>query len=183
MPRLILTLCLLGSIAAADGCSRLFAEGLGTVRGAKGIAVVIDPVSPYRKDNVLGAYTRFELGTFTDGFGRTPREFFARLPQDLGNALAENRIPNLPGGKALVVRGRVLHYEDVGHVSSELFGPFEEVIARVELVDKATGRVLGAANCIGRSTETVNEGVDKKSAGMAKAIAEWIAQHRQATRG
>jgi prophage DNA circulation protein len=56
----------------------------------------------------------------------------------------------------------------------QVFGPFEEVVARVELVDKASGTVLGVANCIGRSNTSVNKGVNKKAEGLSKAIAIWI---------
>jgi hypothetical protein len=55
------------------------------------------------------------------------------------------------------------------------FGNFEEVLARVEFVDKATNKVMGTANCIGRTAETVNVGVETKAEGLAKAIVNWIA--------
>ena len=40
------------------------------------------------------------------------------------------------GGKTLLVRGQFIHFEDSRNVTSQAFGPFEELIARVELVDK-----------------------------------------------
>jgi hypothetical protein len=54
------------------------------------------------------------------------------------------------------------------------FGPLEEVIVRTRMVDQATGQTLGIAHCIGRTTNRVNLGVDKKADGLAKAFAEWI---------
>ena len=86
--------------------------------------------------------------------------------------MASKKLPNDPSGKTLVIRGRILHYEDsgiLGHIT-----PLEQVIARIELVDKATGQVIGVANCIGRSTTSLNAGVAKKGEGLAKAIVSWL---------
>jgi hypothetical protein len=41
-------------------------------------------------------------------------------------------------------------------------------------VDKDTGKVLGSANCIGRTAERVNIGVEKKAEGLSKAFIAWI---------
>lgn len=177
---LTLSLLTIAMILPAAGCTgRAISEGIGAVRGPEGVAVVIEPVSHFKPDNSLGEYTHFELGTITDEFGRTPRAFFRLLPQDFTNALLNKKMLFYrSGGKTLLVRGKVIHYEDATHVTSQLFGPFEEVVARIELVDKDTGTVLGVADCVGRSTQTVNQGIEKKSAGLAKGIVDWIKQHQ-----
>jgi hypothetical protein len=177
--RATLRLFLLAAILSAGGCGRAVTEGLGAVRGPQGVAVVVEPVSPYRSDFALGQYTHFQLGTITDEFGRTPRRFFLMFPQDFTNALMDKRMLGRSGGKTLLIRGKIIHFEDTTRVTSHLFGPFEEIIARIELVDKDTGRVLGVADCVGRSTESVNQGLEKKSAGLAMAIVEWIVQHQR----
>jgi len=160
----------------ATGClGRAIKEGVGVARGAKGIYAPIRAVAPDKESRPLGEYTRFELGEFTDDFGgKTPGELLALLPAAFEEQLAAKNLLGLSGGKTLLVRGKILHYEDATMIGFAL-GPLEETIARVELVDKATGNVLGVANCVGRTDESVNAGVPKKAEGLAKAIVSWIA--------
>ena len=158
------------------GCGRAIREGVGLGRGAKGIRAEIQPVAAAKDARPLGSYSRFELGPMQDDFGgNVPSELLRLLPGEFQKQLAEKELPNQPGGKTLLVRGRILHYEAEG-LFGLAFGDFEEVIARVELVDKDTGRTVGTANCIGRTTESVNRGVEKKAEGLAKAIVGWIAE-------
>jgi len=158
--------------ALAPGCiSRAIKEGASVAIGAKGVlAEVQQPAS-------LGAYTRFELGEFTDGMGgQIPKDLWTHLPQKFAQQLAEEKLTGLSGGKTLVLRGTILHYEGEG-LTGLIFGDFEEVIARVEMVDQASGAVLGTANCIGRTTTTARKGVENKADGLAKALASWIAKN------
>ena len=71
------------------------------------------------------------------------------------------------------MRGRILHYEDADTLGIAI-GPLEEVVARLEMVDKDSGQVLAQANCIGRTTTRTTLGVANKGRGLAKAIASWI---------
>ncbi len=159
--------------AVAPGCvGRALKEGAGVIIGARGTFVPIQPVA-VGDGRPLGIYKRFELETKDDFGGKTPPELWDRLPQALADVLAKKKIPNEPSGKTLLVRVRTLHYEDASLVGMAL-GPLEEVVTRVELVDKSSGKVLGVANCIGRTKETVNQGVAKKAAGLAKGIGAWI---------
>lgn len=156
------------------GClSRGIKEGLGIATGGKGVSIVLQPVPAGAYASPLGAYERFELGKISDAMGKTPLEFFRLLPVELDKQLADKRIPNLTSGKTLVIEGEILHYESSG-LSGQIFGPLEEVVARIRLVDKDSGRTLGKANCVGRTKESVNVGVPSKAEGMAKAIVGWI---------
>ncbi|MBS3733819.1 MAG: hypothetical protein KGY99_02725 [Phycisphaerae bacterium] len=171
--RQAMILALVAGLLVTGGCGTGIREGVGLVRGAKGVHAVIDPM-PDAAARPLGQYTRFELGEFTDDFGgRTPRELFRLLPGAFASQIADAELPNDASGKTLLIRGRVLHYE-----SQDLFGMIkgdaEEVVARVELVDKASGRVLATGNCVGRTTNRVNKGVGKKADGLAKAIVTWL---------
>ena len=162
---------------ASVECTTAAQEGIGIVVGAKGIYVEIKPVASGKISDSLAAYDRFELEEFTDAFGgNVPPQLLAQLPVKFEQQLAARKIPNQSGGKTLLIRGRIMHYEDKSTVGVVL-GPIEEVLVRVELIDKSTGRVLGEANCLGRTTERVNIGVEKKAEGLAKAIADWIAAH------
>ena len=157
-------------LSAATGCvGRVVSEGVGLVGGVSAIYV---PVEPVEED--LDVYERFELGEFQDDFGgRVPTDFWRFLELEFVDEIGDRNIPNAPEGKTLVVRGRVIHIETRA-ISGVVLGDFEEVVARVELVDKNTGEVLGVANCIGRSNDSVNRGLRKKADGLAEAIAIWI---------
>ena len=176
MKRSIGCLMLLICVATmGSGCiSRLAKEGIGVATGAKGLYAPIQPVDVDKEARPLGQYKRFELGQIADDFGgKAPPALWASLDEHFPEQLAAKKLPNDPAGKTLLVRGKVLHYEDASMLGFAL-GPLEEVVARIELVDKDTGRVLGVANCIGRTTESVNSGVPKKGEGLAKAIVAWI---------
>jgi len=159
---------------AATGCMTGLKEGAALAMGAKGSVTEIQPVAADRDARPLGAYQRFELGQITDDIGgRTPSQFLSLLRAQFNEQLADSKLPNSPTGKTLVIRGRIIHYE-----SEDMFGmvtgPLEEVVVRAELVDKDTGKVLGTANCIGRTTARVNKGIGKKAEGLAKAFIKWI---------
>ena len=156
------------------GCTRAVKETVGLGRGAKGVYAEVQPVGVTKDDKPLGAYGRFEMAQPADDTGgKTPPEFYGLLETEFGKQLADSGLPDRPGANTLVVRVTILHFELAGALG-HAFGPFEEVVTRVELVDKNSGRVLGRANCIGRSTETVNKGVPKKAEGLARAIVQWI---------
>ena len=172
-----LTLAAIAALAGltAPGClSTAIKEGAGVALGAKGTYLIIQPLSPDKEARPLGEYTRFELGPITDGIGgRTPSDFLSYLPKAFEDEMKDTGLPDDPSGKTLVIRGTITHYETSGMLGLAM-GPMEEVIVRTELVDKASGQVLGVANCIGRTTEGVNMGVRKKAQGLAKAFAKWI---------
>ncbi|HUS48468.1 MAG TPA: hypothetical protein VNA25_00795 [Phycisphaerae bacterium] len=168
----------LAAAAVLSGCiSRGIKEGIGAVRGGKGVYAPVQPAHATDGVKLLTGYTRFELGQIKDNFGgKAPRRLGELLPAKFEAALAKKGIPNTPGGKTVVIRGEILHYEQEGMVGLA-FGDFEEVLTRLDMVDKSSGKVLAIANCIGRSTESVNRGVDSKADGLAKAIADWIAEN------
>ena len=175
--KLILSLSLVGAvIASSSGCMRGIKEGVGVARGAKGFYAPIETSALQTDPYPLGEYRCFELGKITDDFGgKVPPELWTYLTDEFQRQLIEKELPNDPAGRTLLVRGRILHYEDastLGHA----FGPLEQVVARIELVDKSTGQVLGTANCVGRTNESVNTGVAKKAQGLAKAIVTWLAE-------
>ena len=157
-----------------SGCiSRAAREGIGAVRGGRGTWIVLDS----GKTVQLDSYKRFELGNFTDGMhGKAPSELLAYLPAEFEKALADKKIPNAPDGKTLLIRGKILHYEDAS-LLGEIISPLEEVVARVEFVDKDTGKVICVANCVGRTRESINSGIRTKAQGLARAIVGWIDHH------
>jgi len=176
--RAILATALAGWMLVGGGCySRAIKEGLGVAVGARGTVTVLEDV-PGESGTALGEYKRFELGRISPGKlgSKVPPDLTALLPGEFAKALAAKKIPNASSGKTLLIRGEILHYENAS-LAQEVFGPLEEVVARVELVDKDTGRVLGVANCVGRTKESVNRGVRAKAEGLAKAVVAWIDKH------
>ena len=166
----IIAILLVTGLLASGCASRIFKETFGMATGPKGVYAQDERVRS------LAGYGTFEVGSFSnDSGGRTPAEFFTKLPGYIRENLIKDEKAPLTGmgGKTAVISGEVIYYERAGAMG-QLFGPFEEAILEVTLTDKATGKKLGRATCIGRSTESVNQGVDKKAEGAAKAIVEWI---------
>ena len=164
---------LMGVVFLMSGCmSRALKEGVGAATGAKGVHREVDPAGS------LATYQNFEVDPFTDDFGgATPGALLSKIPMEIKKALTKSKLPAGKIGSTLVIRGSVFYFEKAGAMG-QAFGPFEEVLTTVELVDKASNEVIGRAVCVGRSTQTVNMGLDKKAQGVAKAVVKWIQSKR-----
>jgi hypothetical protein len=173
MKRTAIVLALVGIVFLSGGCvSRAFKEVTGGVQQGKGRAFEAQaPSTP------LGMYANIEVGTFSNSFGGvTPGDFMGLLPAQITEQLRDKKLPVGGTGKTLVITGDVIYYETAPK-TGQLFGPLEEAIANVRLVDKSTGKVVGRACCIGRTNSTSSQGPASKANGLAKAIAGWIAKH------
>ncbi len=163
---------LVGLVAMIGGCGTAIGEGAALAMGAKGSPTPIKAVSTN-----LGIYQRFELGTITDDMaGKVPRQLFTLLPGAFAEELKEEKIPNARSGKTLLIQGKVLHYESAPPSAKALAG-VEFIVARIELVDKDSGQVLGVANCAGWTDKRITLGVPEKAQGLARAIVKWIDKH------
>ncbi len=161
-----------GLLLIAGGCSRTIKESIGLATGAKGLHAPVDDVSASK----IAEYRNFKLGDFADGTGGVaPRALWTHLGPAFAEALERAKLPTDPDGPTLIARGTVIYYED-SDLMDQAFGPFEEVVARVNLVDAKTGEVLGEANCVGRSSTTTTMGIRKKAQGLAAGIVKWIAE-------
>ena len=166
---------LVAAVLLCGGCSRGLKEGAGLILGARGNYVPLQPAARARSAPPLGAYSSFQLAPLEDNFGgRVPPEMLRALPGRFREQLAKAKLPVRPGGKTLLIRGRIYHYESENLVGT-IISPLEEVVARMELVDKKTGKVIAVANCVGRSKEATNKGPTKKADGLAKGIVKWLA--------
>jgi len=172
MRRTAIVLTLVAAGLLAGGCTRGIKEGIGLATGGKGRTTeIMRPTTP------LGMYPNVEVGRFSNSFGGvTPGGFSSALPGKILEHLRGKGLSVGGSGKTLVINGDVIYYETAA-ASGHLFGPLEEVLANVQLVDKATGKVIGKATCVGRSTTSGTKGPGSKADGLAKAIAEWIAGH------
>jgi len=169
--RVLITSIGLLTLLFSSGCiSRMIKEGVGTATGAKGGYQELD--NPGR---LVGC--NFEVGNFENVNKKIiPGELMRELPDAIQKQMIEDNIPTSGApGKTVVINGRIIYFEKAG-MFGELFGPLEEVVAEVTLLDKDLGKVLGQAMCIGRSQETVNKGTKEKAQGLAKGICDWIAK-------
>jgi hypothetical protein len=154
------------------GCTRLGKEAFRTVTGAKGgFTQAQAPTRP------IGMYRRIEVGKITDSFkARTPPELLANLPAKILEHLQDQGLPTAGSGKTLIIEGEILYYEEAS-AAGHIFGPFEEVVSEIRLVDKDTKEVIATANCVGRTTTSMNKGVAHKTDGLAKGIVKWISDN------
>jgi hypothetical protein len=77
-------------------------------------------------------------------------------------------------GRVLIVRGQYVYYEEAGGMLDQAFGPFEEIIALIELVDQPSSKVVARGYCVGRTNTTKLQGPKRKAEGLSKAIIEFI---------
>ena len=70
----------------------------------------------------------------------------------------------------------MIHYEKAD-MDDNVFGPLEQVVAHVELVDKASGEMVACGNAIGRTGKTVGLGAEAKAEGLAKALIKWASDY------
>jgi hypothetical protein len=97
-----------------------------------------------------------------------------KLIEDLRS---KNQPVNAAGNNVLVVRGQIIYYER-GGAADHLWGPLEEAVAIVSLVDKSTGATVAQAGCVGRSNASSSMVVESKADGLAEAVAGWIDKYR-----
>lgn len=172
MKRMTMVVALVSIALMCGGCvGRALKEVWGAGAGPAGSFA--ETKAPPGK---ISTYQNIEVGPINDRFGRTPGQLLATISGKITERLRRENLPTGAGGKTLVIRGVVIYYERAGAMG-QLFGPFEEVVTEMEMVDKASGRVIATANCIGRSKTTANQGVDNKAKGLAKGIVKWIAKH------
>jgi hypothetical protein len=173
MKKFIVPAVLLFAVMTSGGClGRIIGEAWGGVEQGAGR---FDPVNDVTTS--LDSYRNFEIGEFTDDTaGSVPPQFWTDLPVCFETLAAEKGLPDDPAGPTAVIRGTVIYYE-TADLMSQAFGPYEEVVARVELVDQATGRVLGTATAVGRTKSTSSQGARTKANGLSKGIIMWIMEH------
>ncbi|MBI5725772.1 MAG: hypothetical protein HZA50_17565 [Planctomycetes bacterium] len=166
-------------VTADSGCSRMIDEGFEKALGPTPKIMFLDPKPPEDKNNdFLSPYRNFVLGKVdASQFPETPRDFIDYLPTKFVEQTTGRHLPADPAGKTLVVNVAVLAYQPALKFQKAT-GPTEEVVAKVELVDKDSGKVVGRAICIGRTYQSVGLGTKWKAWGLCRAIVnEWIDEY------
>lgn len=162
-------------LAAGGGCSRAISEGMEKTLGPTGIVSPMDPRWPEKDQMYLASYRNFELEQpIKSQFPDTPAEFMHYFPIKLNEQLAGKSLPTDRNGKTLLIDVDILGYQSVSSYQ-KAWGPTEEVVARVTLKDKASGKIVGRAICFGRTYQSVGLGPKWKAWGLARAIVNgWI---------
>jgi hypothetical protein len=165
---------------ASQGClGRLLGEGAEGTLGPKGAYFEEKPVAANKDTKPLSAYGQFELGEVSNVYGKNvPSEFMAEFPTQFAERLKGSDLAKGAGEKTLVFNVQIIHYE-TADMEDNVFGPLEEVIARVELVDKESGTVIASGNAVGRTGKTVGLGTKTKAEGLAKALVKWAEDYHE----
>ncbi|HVP09625.1 MAG TPA: hypothetical protein VMV94_00370 [Phycisphaerae bacterium] len=169
---------LTGLMLLSQGCvGRVIGEGAEKTLGPKGAYFQEKPLAASKDMKVLGPYKKFELGTVKNDYGKNvPADFIPKFREEFAKQVKDAKLGEEGAGKTLLVNVNVIHYE-TADMADNVFGPLEQVVAHVELVDKDTGQVLASGNAIGRTGKSVGMGVDKKAIGLARGIVKWIGDY------
>jgi hypothetical protein len=149
------------------GCERLFTEGMGEARGASG-KVVETGMTPDLRN-----YKSLHIESITMASGsQTPAEMPDMIQADL-KAVAEKRGLMSEGEPGLRLSGVITQYETSSTLDTAI-GPLAEVIVQAKLTDTQSGNVVAEANLIGRSKASSSSNVQDLSAGVGKALDQWL---------
>ena len=168
-------LCLLGLlvILSGTGCvGRAIREGVYGATGAGGQARPIQLVTVNLAD--YDAVTVEAFSDDTQGLGNTA--FLAALPEKVTEQIVSKTYMERRGSKVLRVSGRLINY-DTGTTTDKIASPMEQAICRVQLIDAASGNVLGVASCDARAKSSIRKGPEELAEGMGKIIADWIIEN------
>ena len=168
MVTIMLTVVLVGILCF--GCmGRFFSEGMGAARGASGKLIEI------RKTPDLSRYTGLRIDRITVAQGlQAPADMPSAIEKDLA-ATAEKRGLTPEGQPGLTLSGEIVHYEP-SSTTDKAIGPLEEVVVRIKLIDAQSGNLIAEANLVGRSKAISSSGTKNVSAGVAKAMNQWLKQ-------
>jgi hypothetical protein len=162
----------------SQGCMRAATEGMEAVRGGQGSYFQEKPLSATPKDHAaLAGYQRIEVGEVKNQAGAfMPSDFPALLTAKFSEHLAKSHLPKAASGKTIRFNVTLIYYEKA-NMTDNVFGPMEEAVASVELVDKDSARVLATGAVVGRSTQSVGLGPAYKADGMARGLLKWASDY------
>jgi len=149
------------------GWGRIVSEGMGQARGASG-KVVETGVTPD-----LANYQGLRIEAITVASGsQTPGGMPDMIQADL-QAVAETKGLTPEGTPGLRLSGAITQYE-TSSKTDKVVGPLAEVIVHAKLIDIQSGNVVAEANLIGRSKASSSSNVQDLSAGVGKALDQWL---------
>jgi hypothetical protein len=125
------------------------------------------------------SYSKVQFQNFTNtGIATMPADMNQIQKSVLNEKIAalkpKKAILDPTAKRTILVRGQYIYYEEAGGILGQAFGPFEEIIALVELVDETSKKVIARGYCVGRTNTSKLQGPKRKAEGLAKAIIELI---------
>jgi hypothetical protein len=180
--RLALVGGLLALAMAATGCMTGISQGISTVRGATPRFYELRNVSG---PTALDTYKSVSVQVFDASplLGALPPDMPADVQSSTIDRLRESRMFEMVGPTAtnrpvLIIRGQFVDY-DPGGSALRAVGVSENpfVTAQITLLDGETNRVLGVAMVSGTVKSVIKTGGERMADGVAKAIANLVAQH------
>jgi len=160
------------SLTSAGGCLSRAAKEV--FLSPKGFSVPKKMAAAQRR-----SYSKVQFENLTNtGISIMPADMNQILRVTLAEQIAKLKpkksILDPAAKRVLTVRGRYVYYEEAGGMLDQAFGPFEEIIALVELVDQPSGKVIASGYCVGRTNTTKLQGPKRKAEGLSKAIIDFI---------
>jgi len=150
------------------GClGRMFSEGMGEATGASGKVVEPGMTPDLRNYKSL----RIESISIASG-SQTPAEMPDMIQADL-KAVTQKRGLASEETPGLRLSGVITQYE-TSSTTDTVIGPLSEVIVQAKLIDAQSGNVVAEANLIGRSKASTSSNVNDLSAGVGKALDQWL---------
>jgi|ERR1043166_261337 hypothetical protein len=170
---LVLTL-LVGTALLTPGCvGRAIGEGAEKATGPKGAYWEVKPCGSTKDHRALASYKNFELGPVRNEAGKNvPPDFLQKFPTEFAKRLKDSGLPTDHSGKTVVFDVTIVHYETADKTDN-VFGPLEQVVAKVQLVDKETHQPLAEGVAIGRTGKSVGLGTEWKAWGLSKGLLKW----------
>jgi hypothetical protein len=154
------------------GAKRLLNE----VKGGEGQLVIIKDPGPA----ALMEYQNVRIERFSSQIGSALPGYTTGVIHDavVREMVKKPKLYNLVSPESqkkstLIIRGQIIHYQASSGISS-VFSSFSQLICRVELVDAASGKIIGQANCVGLSKAIARSGIEELSEGVAKAVKKWL---------
>ena len=157
-----LMICLL--CLALAGCAVAARQTIQTVRGGYSDVLVIQPVE------FLRDYQTVDFRPLTSDVGdHVSPALLSQFQSAVSTELTARGVAP-PSGRVLRIQSRVIHVELKPHALHK------EIILRVNLVDGATGRLVGVVNITGQAGGVSD--VKDLATGLAKGIVQLLAEHR-----
>ncbi len=164
---------LTAAVLASTGCTTALKQTYYGVTGAKGKFYEVKVVD----SGVLATYRSIKVEKFTNELGeRVPPKVIAEVNERTPQMVADAEL-FYPDGKSLVVKGRIVHFTGKsglkGSVGS-VIGGGEECVCRVQLVDGASGDLVGEAVCWGIVKSAIRRGSGELGEGVGDGVVKWL---------
>lgn len=149
------------------GCGRMFSEGMGEATGASGRVVEVGQTTN------LANYQGLSVEAISVKPGM---RIMSGMPEMIRSDLVsagEKRGLSSSGTPRLRLTGEITYYEG-SSTTDTVLGPLAQVIVSAKLIDIKSGKMVAAADLVGRAKASSASGAASLSAGVGKAFGQWL---------